>query len=71
MIEVVVYPTGETRIQTKGFLGSSCLAASRFLEGALGKRVADRLTSEFYIASALAETAHQRSVAHHGQAGAP
>jgi hypothetical protein len=47
-IEVIVSPTGETRIQTKGFAGSSCRAATAALEHALGVRQAERLTAEFY-----------------------
>ena len=35
-IEVIVSPTGETRIETKGFAGSSCRDASRFIEQSLG-----------------------------------
>jgi hypothetical protein len=47
-IEVIVSPKGETKIETRGFAGSSCQAASRFLEQALGTRSAEQLTSEFY-----------------------
>ena len=31
-IEIIVSPTGETRLETKGFVGSECLQASQFLE---------------------------------------
>ncbi len=47
-IEVIVSPKGETRIETRGFAGSSCQEASRFLEQALGTRAAEQLTAEFY-----------------------
>ncbi len=47
-IEIIVSPTGETRIETKGFQGSSCQDASRFLEQALGARSSETLTAEFY-----------------------
>jgi hypothetical protein len=47
VIEVVVSPSGETTVQTKGYAGGACLAASQFLE-ALGVVSADRKTSEFY-----------------------
>ena len=30
IIEVVVSPQGETRVETKGFVGSSCRQASEF-----------------------------------------
>ncbi len=48
IIEVIVSPKGETSIQTKGYSGGFCLAASQFLEAALGVKTADRKTGEFY-----------------------
>jgi hypothetical protein len=48
IIEVIVSPTGETKIETKGFQGSSCRAASQFLEETLGQATGERLTAEFY-----------------------
>jgi hypothetical protein len=48
VIEVVVSPTGETTVQTRGYAGADCLEASRFLEQALGAATADRKTAEFY-----------------------
>ena len=48
IIEVMISPTGETKIETKGFSGSSCQAASQSLEQALGVRQAERLTAEFH-----------------------
>jgi hypothetical protein len=48
IIEVVVSPTGEATVQTKGYAGADCLQASRFLEQALGVNTADRTTAEFY-----------------------
>ena len=48
IIEVIISPNGETKIETKGFSGSSCQAASQSLEQALGIRQAERLTAEFY-----------------------
>jgi len=48
IIEVVVSPQGETTVQTKGYSGSDCVQASKFLEQALGIATADRQTSEFY-----------------------
>lgn len=60
-IEVLVSPTGETSVQTKGFTGSSCRAASAFLEQALGVRTAEKLTSEFYAQAAQAQTQEGRT----------
>ncbi len=48
IIEVIVSPTGETKIETKGFTGNTCRDASRFLEEALGTRASEKLTGEFY-----------------------
>jgi len=46
-IEVVISPQGETRVETKGFTGSSCRQASQFLEQALGTLASEKLTAEF------------------------
>jgi hypothetical protein len=51
IIEVTVSPKGETTMQTKGYAGSECLQASKFLEQALGVITADRKTGEFYQAA--------------------
>jgi hypothetical protein len=48
IIELTVSPTGETTIQTKGYAGSDCLQASKFLEQALGITATDQKTPEFY-----------------------
>jgi len=48
IIEVVISPTGETRVETKGFVGSTCRQASQFLEQALGANLGEKLTAEFY-----------------------
>ena len=50
IIEVIVSPTGETTVQTKGYAGADCLGASKFLEEALGVKTTERLTPEFYEA---------------------
>jgi hypothetical protein len=47
-IEVVVSSTGQTQVQTKGFVGPVCQGASRFVEQALGQVTQQNLTSEFY-----------------------
>jgi len=48
VIEVIISPQGETRVETKGFAGTSCRDASQFLEQALGVKVSEKLTPEFY-----------------------
>ena len=50
-IEIIVSPTGQTTVQTKGFAGSACQAASRFVEQALGLATEERKTEEFYAAA--------------------
>jgi hypothetical protein len=52
VIEIVVSPTGQSKIETKGFAGSSCRDASRFLEEALGVTTEERQTAEFHQKSA-------------------
>src|SRR6185369_13719956 len=47
-IEVTVSPQGEATVQTRGYAGSDCLRASKFLEQALGVVADDRKTGEFY-----------------------
>jgi hypothetical protein len=59
VIEVTVSPTGETTVQTKGYAGSECLSASKFLESALGIATADRKTAEFYQQESTAQPVQQ------------
>jgi hypothetical protein len=47
-IEIIVLPDGQTKVETKGFSGSECQRASEFLEKALGQRMSEQLTAEFY-----------------------
>jgi hypothetical protein len=47
-IQITVSPEGETRIETKGFSGAECQAASRFVEQALGTLSAEQKTTEYY-----------------------
>lgn len=51
IIEVTISPAGEISLQTKGFAGAACQAASRQLEQALGIKSRERLTTEFHTAS--------------------
>ena len=52
IIEVIVSPTGETKVETKGFAGNSCRDASQFLEQALGSPNSETLKAEFYQTTA-------------------
>ena len=47
-IEIIISPTGQSRIETRGFVGSECRQASEFLEQALGRRTGEQLTSEIF-----------------------
>lgn len=56
-IEITVSPSGESKVETKGFIGSSCREASRFIESALGKAAGQTLKPEFHV-----QTPSQNSV---------
>lgn len=58
-IEIVVRPNGQSRIETKGFLGSQCRRASQFIERALGKQQSERLLAEFHQPVGSQQTHHQ------------
>jgi hypothetical protein len=45
IIKITVSPTGETKIQTRGFIGRACKLASAFLEKALGVVTKDEATT--------------------------
>ena len=59
IIEVTVSPQGETTVQTRGYAGSDCLQASRFLEQALGVTTADQKTAEYYQTAACPQQVQQ------------
>lgn len=48
IIEVIVAPSGETQVETKGFSGAECREASAFIEKALGTRASETLTAEYH-----------------------
>jgi hypothetical protein len=58
-IEIIVSPTGETRIETKGFQGASCQDASRLFEQALGAKTSESLTAEYYQKTPAAQEIQQ------------
>ncbi len=59
-IEIIVLPTGEVSVQTKGFTGSSCRDASKALERALGIVQSDKPTAEMYQPAVTQEQLEQR-----------
>ena len=52
IIEVLISPTGETTVQTKGYAGGECQQASKWIEKSLGIAGDDRKTSEFFQSAA-------------------
>lgn len=60
-IEIIVSPKGEATVTTKGFAGSSCREASKFVEQALGQRTGERLTADFHQPQAIEQTTQQRA----------
>lgn len=52
-IEIVVAPNGESRVETKGFVGRECRQASLFIEQALGQRASEQLKPEFHQVQAV------------------
>jgi hypothetical protein len=61
IIEIVVDSQGRTKVETKGFTGGSCREASRFIEEALGRRTAEQVTGEFYVAQEPRQDLQQSS----------
>ncbi len=60
-IEVTISAKGETTVTTKGFAGSSCRDASRFIEQALGQRTDEQVSAEFHQTATAEQTQQQRS----------
>lgn len=58
-IDIIVSPTGQTTVQTKGFTGASCQEASRLLEQALGARKSEERTAEFYQTEPVRQIAQE------------
>jgi len=60
-IEIVVSPKGDVKVETKGFTGGDCRAASKTLEEALGIKASDQVTAEFYQHQATQTQQQQHS----------
>lgn len=60
-IRVLISPTGEITIDTKGFKGASCKEASQFLEQALGTKTSEKIKSEFYQQASAEEQVRQQA----------
>ena len=58
-IEIIVSPTGQSRVETKGFTGAECRDASRFIEQAIGQQTSEILKAEFHQAAAAQHQVQQ------------
>jgi hypothetical protein len=58
-IEILINAKGETTLETKGYAGSSCKAATKALEEALGVKSQEKLTAEYYTRQAAAQQLRQ------------
>ena len=47
-IEIIIAPTGQSRVETKGFTGAECRDASLFIEQAMGQQTSETLKAEFH-----------------------
>lgn len=54
-IEIIVSVTGQSQVQTHGFQGAGCRAASQFLERALGRAAHEQLTPEYHQGASTTE----------------
>ena len=59
-LEIVVSPDGQTRVETKGFSGTECQQASRFIQQTLGKQTDELLTQEFFQFQSTKQDQQQR-----------
>ena len=48
IIVITVDSKGQSKVETRGFTGSECREASKFIEQALGQKTAETLTAAFY-----------------------
>ena len=60
-VEIIVDPKGNSKVETKGFSGSECVEASKFVEQALEKETASRNTAEFYQSATTQNRIETRS----------
>ena len=58
-IEITFLPNGQSRMETKGFTGTQCRDASRFLEQALGQQTHEVLKSEFHQTANVSQQVQQ------------
>ena len=59
IIEIVIAPNGQSTVETKGFTGSECRDASRFIEQAIGQQTNEILKSEFHQSATAQQQVQQ------------
>ena len=59
-LEIIISPTGQTRITARGYSGTACKAATRDLEKALGFVQSDTPTSDMYQTNNACEDQRER-----------
>lgn len=60
-IIIVVSPDGTTKVETKGFQGSTCKDATKALEQALGTVESETLKPEYHQGGSVARKIENRS----------
>ena len=60
-IEITVHSEGGVSVKTKGFTGSSCKDASRFIEQALGQSSHETLLPEYFQQGNVSDQIRQGS----------
>lgn len=60
-IEIIVTSNGQSRIETRGFIGSDCRLASDYMEHALGQRTCEQLTTEFHQSTDTQNSQHNKN----------
>jgi len=58
-IEILIAPNGQSKVETKGFTGSECREASRFIEQALGLQTGEVLKAEFHQSASTQQQLQQ------------
>jgi hypothetical protein len=60
IIEIIVSPSGQSKLETRGFAGGQCREASRLLVEALGMKEQEQVTAEFHIAETNSQSQNQQ-----------
>ena len=62
IIEIIISPNGQTKVETRGFTGNQCQHASKLIEQALGKRTDEKLTAEFHQQIGQQQSNHNNNI---------